>query len=126
MQLTMEQLPDGVEKIALSGRMDTEGALEIDNRLAFLASTRPARIIVELSEVSFLASIGIRTLVTSAKALSRRGGRMVLASPQPMVGEVLKLACIDSFIPVYADVGTACDVLRTFSGTGLNATAEAV
>jgi anti-anti-sigma factor len=123
MQLTTEQMADGVEKIALSGRMDITGAQEIGDRFAFLTTTRPALIVIEMSEVSFLASIGIRTLVSSAKSLSRRGGRMVLASPQPLVAEVLKLACIDSFIPIYSDVVTACADLKASAGGGLKASA---
>ncbi len=102
MQLTTEHLSSGVEKIALAGRMDIAGTEEIDDRFTHLTTERSALIVVELSQVSFLASIGIRALVSSAKALARNGGRMVLANPQPLVGAVLKLACIDSFIPVYA------------------------
>ena len=113
MELIAEQLADGVEKIALSGRMDSAGTQEIDLRFTGLVATRPAQIVVDLTLVSFLASIGIRTLVSNAKALSRRGGRMVLASPQPLVEEVLKLAGIDSFIPIYADVESACTALAT-------------
>jgi anti-anti-sigma factor len=124
MQLTTEQLPDGVEKIALAGRMDVAGAQEIDGRFTFLTTTRPALIVVEISQVSFLASIGIRTLVSSAKTLARHGGRMVLANPQPLVEEILKLACIDSLIPVYADVGAACAGLKEAAGSNLRSAAR--
>jgi len=117
MELTTEQLSDGVEKIALAGRMDSAGTQEIDLRFTALTTTRPALIVVDFSQVSFLASIGIRTLVSSARALSQRGGHMVLASPQPRVEEVLKLAGIDSLIPMYADVGSACAGLKTASGS---------
>ena len=113
MERTTEQLPDGVERIALAGRMDSAGTQAIDLRFTGLTATRPALIVVDMSRVSFLASIGIRTLLSNAKALGRRGGRMVLAGPQPLVEEVLKLAGIDSFIPVYADVGSACAGLKT-------------
>jgi anti-sigma B factor antagonist len=116
MELTTEILPNGVEKIALAGRMDTAGAQEIDLRFTGLAATRPALIVVDLSQVSFLASMGIRTLLSTAKALVRRGGRMVLASPQPLVGEVLKVAAIDSLIPVYPDVPSACEGLAAAAG----------
>lgn len=108
MNLTTEHLPNGVEKIALAGRLDTAGAQEIDLPFTRLTATRSALIVVDLSQVSFLASMGIRTLLANAKALGRRGGRMVLASPQPLVEEVLKIAGIDELIPVYADVASAC------------------
>jgi anti-anti-sigma factor len=118
MELTTELLPDGVEKIALVGRMDAMGAEQIDLRFTFLTTTRPALIVVDLSRVLFLASIGIRTLVSSAKALVRRGGRMVLASPQPMVEEVLRTAGIDAYIPIYADLESACSGLTAAAENG--------
>jgi anti-anti-sigma factor len=118
MELTTEQLADGVERIILSGRMDSEGTRAIDLRFTSLTTTRPAQIVVDFSEVSFLASIGIRTLISSARALARRGGRMVLAGPQPIVEEVLRLGGIDSLIPVYADVASACAGLRAAAAEG--------
>jgi len=117
MELSMEQLPDGIEKITLAGRLDSAGAQQIDLRFTGLTTTRPALVVVDLSQVSFLASIGIRTLVASAKALARRGGRMVLASPQPPVEQVLKLAGIDTFIAIHADLGGACADLKAATGS---------
>jgi hypothetical protein len=38
---------------------------------------------------------------------------MVLAGPQPLVEEVLKLGGIDSLIPMYADVNAACAGLNS-------------
>jgi len=116
MELTTEQLADGVQKIALSGRMDNAGTEEIDLRFAGLTTARPALIVVDLSQVSFLASIGMRTLLISAKALALRQGHMALAAPQPLVEEVLRLAGIDAVIPVYADIGSACEGLKVAAG----------
>jgi anti-anti-sigma factor len=83
MELTTEQLTDDVQKIALSGRMDMAGTEQIDLRFATLTATRPALIVVDLSQVSFLASIGMRTLLTNAKALALRRGYAAPAAPNP-------------------------------------------
>jgi anti-anti-sigma factor len=114
MDLRREQLADGVEKISLVGRMDSIGGHDIDNRFAALVAARK-HAVVDMSEVSFLASIGIRTLVINARAQSSRGGGMVLASPQPLVAEVLKMAGIDTIIPVYPDVDSAFSALMASS-----------
>ena len=42
MQLTTEQLPDGIERITLAGRMDLAGTQAIDLRFTSLTTTRPA------------------------------------------------------------------------------------
>ena len=59
---------------------------------------------MDLSEVSFLASIGMRTLLSNAKALGLKGGRMVLLNPQPMVATALSTAGIDTLIPMHQDL----------------------
>src|SRR5262245_10040254 len=76
MEWTTELLPDGIERVILAGRMDSAGTEQIDPRFAALTETRPALIVVDLAQVPFLASVGIRTLLANAKALAQRGGRM--------------------------------------------------
>jgi anti-sigma B factor antagonist len=115
MDLRREQLADGIEKISLVGRMDSIGGHDIDNRFKAMVGSRKLLAVVDMSEVSFLASIGIRTLVINARAQSSRGGGMVLASPQPLVAEVLKMAGIDTIIPVYPDVDSAFSALMASS-----------
>ena len=116
MELTTEELADGVKRINLAGRMDTQGAQAIDLKFTALTATEAAKVVVDFSQVSFLASIGVRTLVMSARALARRGGSMVLASPQPLVEDVLRLGGIDMLIPVFADVQSACASLAAAPG----------
>jgi anti-anti-sigma factor len=59
-------------------------------------------VIVDFSDLEFLASLGMRTLVMTAKAVARKGGNMVIASPQSNVEKALRTAGIDSVIPIVA------------------------
>jgi anti-sigma B factor antagonist len=117
MELHTERLADGIDKLTLAGRMDSTGVQEIDLRFTALTATKKALILVDLSRVSFLASIGIRTLVINAKALRQRGGSMALFSPQPLVAEVLKTAGIEMVIPTFDDLGMALGALKTSAAT---------
>ena len=116
MELRTEQLSDGIERISLIGRLDSAGLQDIDMRFTTLMSSRKVLAVVDLSEVSFLASIGIRTLVTNARAQSRQGGAVALAGAQPLVAEVLKTAGIDEVIPIYPDVDAASSALKAAEG----------
>jgi anti-anti-sigma factor len=107
MELSDERLEDGVLLIRLGGRFDLAGNAEIEHRFTALTATARAPIVVDLAEVSFLASIGMRTLIANAKAQARRGGRMVLLHPQPMVASAIETAGIDTLIPIYQDLGAA-------------------
>ena len=107
MKLESTQLADKLLCIRLDGRLDIDGARAIEDRFAFLATTSTTNIIVDLAAVSFLASIGIRLLMTSARGQQTRGGKLVLAGAQPLVKKVLLTAGIDQLIPLFDDVDTA-------------------
>src|SRR5262245_50944716 len=113
MNMTIEEAEDKVTKIHLDGRMDLEGTRAIDQKFAFATSTQPLRLAVDLSSVSFVASIGLRTLLTAARAQSGRGGTMVLYAPNEMVRKVLETSGVDSIIPILADWASAQARLRT-------------
>lgn len=98
-------------QVSLRGRLDVAGALEIDAPFTAAAVTQASRVVVDLAETSFIASIGIRTLVSSAKALAIRGGRMVLSRPVPDVRRVLETAGIDQIIPIHDDIAAATAAL---------------
>jgi anti-sigma B factor antagonist len=111
MEIRSEQLDDQTLKITLTGRMDIPGTEAIDLRFTALTATRKAAVLVDLSGVSFLSSIGMRTLLSNAKALKARGGKMVLFDPQPMVAEVLTVSGVASLIPIFTDLTHALQAL---------------
>lgn len=108
MRFESTTLPSGIVQLRLIGRLDIEGVTKIEDKFAFAVMTETAPVLVDISEVDFIASIGIRMLLMSAKALQRRGGRLVLYKPQPLVGETLATAGIDLLIPTYEDFDAAC------------------
>jgi len=118
MDLQTEDLPDGIKLVVLSGRMDIAGTQQIDLRFTALTATSKALVAVDLAAVPFLASIGIRTLVSSARALANRGGHMALVNPQPLVRQTLIAAGIDSIIPIYPNIGEAGRGLLAAAATG--------
>ncbi len=118
MELRPLESPDGVTVLSLSGRMDIAGTQEIEQRFTNLASSRKGLVAVDLSEVTFLASIGMRTLVSSARALMNRGGAMALVNPQPLVKQALIAAGIDSLIPIFASLDEAGRSLKASAPAG--------
>ena len=88
MELELDIMDGGISRVRLRGRMDILGVQAIDMKFTALTATQAALVLVDMSGVSFLASLGMRTLISSAKALAQRGGHMVLANPQPNVLDV--------------------------------------
>ncbi len=107
MDIQYSTLDAGIRLIKLSGRLDIIGTGEIETKFAGYCSGDRVHVIVDLSGVDFLASIGIRLLVLTAKSVAQRGGRMVLLNPTDDVYHILDLAGINSIIPVYSSLESA-------------------
>ena len=107
MKLEVQKISEKLLKIVLMGRMDMQGAQEIDLKFAAATTIDHGGVIVDMSAVEFLASIGIRTLVVNAKALTNRHSRMVLLGPDANVTRVLEMAGIDVLIPIVRDEASA-------------------
>lgn len=107
---------DDILHISLHGSLDMEGSLAIDLKFTALTGTEKAAILVDISEVDFLASIGIRTLLRSAQGAAARGGKLVLYKPQPLVAEVLHASRVSTLIPVFDDRHAALETLRAGRG----------
>ena len=99
MNIGSESLDGGILKLNLAGRMDVQGAQEIDVKFTGYTANQKA-VIVDMGAVNFLASIGIRTLLLAAKAIHNRGGKMALLNPEAAVQRVLEVAGIDTLIPI--------------------------
>ena len=111
MELQYSELEQDFRLIKLTGRLDIIGKAGIETKFAGYCSGENARVVVDLSEVDFLASIGIRLLTLTAKSVASRGGKMVLLNPMPDVQSVLEITGIPAIIPIYAYLESAETVL---------------
>lgn len=111
MNIQYSEMDNGIHLIRLSGTLDIIGTGEIETKFAAFCSGNNNRVIVDLSEVDFLASIGIRLLTLTAKSLTSRGGKMVLLNPNPDVQDVLEITGIPAIIPVYSNLESAETIL---------------
>jgi anti-anti-sigma factor len=113
MEMTLTELPGPVSCVRLDGRLDAAGADRIDTRLtaAVVATGRPA--VVDLSGVTFLASMGIRLLIATARGLRAKGAKLVLFGAPDLVQNVLDQAALDQIIPVVATQQQALERLQT-------------
>ncbi len=108
MQLDTKILENGIKQITLTGRLDVRGTAEIDNIFTIQTTTKKVPVLVDISGVDFVASLGLQMLLNGAKGLIARGGKMVLLNPQPMVKNVFNVAGIIELIPIYDDFEAAC------------------
>lgn len=112
MEMQLGDAGDGVLSVSLVGRLDTPGVDRIETKLTAHLVPLGARAIVDLSEVSFLGSGGVRMFITIARALDRRGGKLVLYGAQPIVAQVLDMTSVNHIVPVRVDAENAAAAAR--------------
>ena len=105
MKMQTEQLGT-VTKASLNGKLDIAGAHAIDLPFNVLVGKSRA-IVVDLSGVTFIASMGLRTLIMGAKAVASKGGKIVLLSPAEDVLKVLEDSGTTTIIAVHHDLAGA-------------------
>jgi anti-sigma B factor antagonist len=106
MQIVIADQSGPTAKVGLVGKLDIAGAEVIALPLATLAGAKTG-VVIDMSGVTFIASIGIRHLVSATKALARRGGRLVLVNPNEMVKGVLVTSGVADLMPIVANESEA-------------------
>ena len=97
MQIDKTDLGNSITRLKLAGRLDINGSAMAEIPIS-LAAKNCQRLVVDMSEVSYVASLGVRHLVMAAKTLGRGGGKLVLFSVTEPVAEVLTTMGITDLI----------------------------
>jgi anti-anti-sigma factor len=99
---------DTYRLITIDGRLDSAGSDQIATRFSAMSSGAKPAVVVDLSQVSFLSSIGIRLIIQNAKALQGKGGKMViLTGDNEHVSGTLESTGINSLVPIFPNLALA-------------------
>ncbi len=80
----------------VNGKLDAMGAAMAQAPVAKAADAAPgARLALDLTGVPYLASVGLRLLMSTARALEKRGGRLVIVNPTDEAAMVLAVAGLE-------------------------------
>ncbi len=107
MQLKIINNNDAYTHVALSGNFDCEGVAEIFEEFKHNVTERNLPALIDMTEVGFISSLGLRTFFACARELGAKGHVLVLYNPQPFVIDEIKLAKLDQECPVTRDLGEA-------------------
>lgn len=96
-----------VDLIKLAGRIDSSNAEQVDATFKEIIENGRSNIVVDLSEVNYMSSAGLRALVSALRECKQRRGDVRLANVSERVQEVLSLAGLDSLFESFTDVTNA-------------------
>jgi anti-sigma B factor antagonist len=100
--LVDEPVDDTTHVVAVRGDVDLYSAPELRRRLDELIAEGKTRLLVDLSETSFLDSTTLGVLVGAIKRLRIHGGRLAIACDDPSILRVFGITGLDQVIGVHA------------------------
>ncbi len=111
MGLTLVQETETLSHVALTGRLDAPGVEALEKSFLAHTAARGKPALVDISEVTFIASMGIRMLISCAQSLQHAGMKIILIHPQPLVKNALGMTGITALIPIVPDFKQAMALL---------------
>ncbi|MFP3853810.1 MAG: STAS domain-containing protein [Anaerolineales bacterium] len=91
-----------VTVVEVSGRIDSNTASEFDETIQHLINSGNKNLVLYLSDVEFLSSAGLRTMVSARKAI-QGSGEITLAKPSQRVVDTLEIAGLDVLFKTFPD-----------------------
>ena len=106
LEVTTETI-DGATVLRPKGEIDLSCAPDFRQYIADAVNTRPQRLIVDLTDVPYMDSSGVATLVEGMQLSQRAGARLVLAGMQQRVLSIFEIARLDSVFTITDDLDAA-------------------
>jgi len=103
----------GLTRAMLSGRLDTANVNQVEVTFTSGIVPKGQHTVVDLTQVTFVASLGIRMLLTVARELSRKGAKFVMYGPTTPVMDIIETTALSEIIPVYT---TEADAIAAVGG----------
>lgn len=107
------ELEPGVIGVVLTGRLDVRRIPQIQDEFRSITTSRKKPVIVDLSDVDLMNSVGVAMLIESANTLRTSGIPMILLNPRPRVERVIRIAYLDQLLPIAYDLNEALRKIKT-------------
>ena len=89
----------GTHTLSLEGELDLVSAGLLETRIAELCTDGASRIILEMSELDFMDSTGLRALLISEELCGVNSCRLLLGALSPQVARLLELSGLEGRLP---------------------------
>ena len=110
MKITQKE-ENGIVSIAIKGRLDADSSPEAEKVVTKVLEGQTTRVLFNLEALEYLSSAGLRVLLSVAKEMRRREGKIVLCSLNAFVKEIFEVSGFQSLIPIAESVESGVEVL---------------
>jgi anti-anti-sigma factor len=91
----------------VSGRMDAENASQFEQQCRAAIAEGSSGLVVDLGELTYVSSMGLRSFVAIGKALKDKGGALRICGLHGLVKQVFEITGLLDNFPVYESVDAA-------------------
>ena len=91
--------------------MDADSSPEAEKVVKEVLEGPTDRLLFDLGELEYLSSAGLRVLLSAAKEMKRRGGKIVLCSLNQFVKEIFEVSGFQSLIDITDSVEAGLEKL---------------
>ncbi|HUX75684.1 MAG TPA: STAS domain-containing protein [Anaerolineae bacterium] len=102
-----ERVENGITVFVLEGRIDTQGAVDLDLALQAAVSEGQHKMVLDMAEVRYICSAGLRTLADVFTKNREQGGDLKLVALNPKVLRIFRIIGFDKFFAVYDTIEAA-------------------
>ena len=111
MSIRREYLSDNICLIRISGRLDQTLTPELEGELLQIIGEGNCQLVVDLYEVVYVNSSGLRTLLTAWRQANEKDAKIVLCCLSDRVLEVFEIVGFDKVFEIYETVEAAVESL---------------
>ncbi len=97
MEIT-EERRENILILRVIGRLDATTSKTMEERLLSIIDSGEGRLVIELSQLDYISSAGLRVFLLAAKRMGNTNGRMILCSLKDAVKQVFDIAGFSSFL----------------------------
>ena len=108
MEITHRHLPR-VEILSLSGRLQAGDDTKLQDRIEQLFSEGRHNVLLDLSQLQFISSPGLRVLIDARKRAQRNRGDVHLVNVPPNIKSVFDVSGTTSLLQIHDDLVEAVD-----------------
>jgi anti-sigma B factor antagonist len=106
--LTIEQRGKAVH-VVLTGELDISTAQRLEDDLRRIEADQPALIVLDLQQLSFMDSTGLRLLITADTRARADGRKLAIVKGSDMVQRVMRLTRLDERLTIVADASALAE-----------------
>ena len=111
MQFVQEEA-GGVAIVKLAGRLDSSTAQAAEDSFAALLAGGAPHLAVDMSQLDYISSAGLRVLLVVARKMQQAQGRIVLFGLLANVREVFAISGFDTIFAIQPDMASAVAAVR--------------